>query len=436
FAPLSSPLRQRHAAHLPGMVLLRRGWETAWSTTLTSTASDSTVECLDFSPDGNIIACGTRRGTIQLRNVQTGAEMHVMAGESCISSVCFAPDGKAIMSGERHGSVALWDVATGACLGKWQSHPEWIRSIAWSSDGTFAASGFSDGKIVLWSIGYPEESTTLPGHNHGVNSVVFASDGTLVSGSDDWTCKIWNTRTDSLLWTLEHDSGVRCAAVSPDSQIVACGLQAGEITLWSNVDGAKLHLLPGPAEVISLAFGANGTLAAAYKDSSLILWDVCTKKALTRLLAMFATPYAITVSPDGVHIGVSTDIAVLLLEVSTGDVVHTLEFSGEFVISDIVWSSGASFVAWGDTKDVWVSETKPGGRIRRLAGHSGWVNTVHFTRDEQDVLSASHDGTIRRWDLHEEHPSPAILFQCDGDIHELAVSSDGKWMLSGARDRT
>ncbi|OSC97156.1 WD40 repeat-like protein [Trametes coccinea BRFM310] len=500
FAPLSSPLRQRHAAHLPGMVLLRRGRETAWSATLTSTTSNRYVLCLDFSPDGNVIACGTQDGGIELRNVQTGAEAHVMASGRSLTSICFSPDGKAILSGAIDGFVTLWDVATGACLGRWKRHSRSIRSVVWSSDGTLAASSDDDGKIVLWSVASPEESTMLPGHNRGVNSVVFASDGALVSVSYDHTCKIWDTHTKSLLRTLEHDSGVRSVAVSPDSQIVACGLQAGEITLWSNVDGAKLQLLPGSASVISLAFGTNGTLAAAYIDTSLILWDVRTKQAFTRSLTMFSTVHAVAFSPDGVHIGVSTGVAVhiirwptdgsgmfqpsgkttelseldshappftaagshnredvlglsispdgclvvavlikevLLLEVSTGDVVHTLEYSGRVVISPIVWSSDARSVAWGAENDVWVWETKPGGRIRSLAGHSDWVRAVHFTRDEQHLLFASNDGTIRRWDLdHEEHPSPAILSPCEGNIHRLTVSSDGKWMLSGSLDRT
>ncbi|KAL7278257.1 hypothetical protein ACG7TL_008233 [Trametes sanguinea] len=500
FAPLSSPLRQRHAAHLPGMVLLRRGRETAWSATLTTTANNRFVECLDFSPDGNVIACGTQDGGIELRNVQTGAEAHVLAGESWIISVCFAPDGKAILSSDAHGFVTLWDVATGARLGRWKRHTDRIPSVAWSSDGTLAASGSTNGKIVLWSVDPPEESSTLSGHHGQVNSVVFSCDGALISGSYDKTCKIWDMRTKSLLRTLKHDSEVRCVAVSPDSQIVACGQWDGEIMLWSKADGAKLQLLPGSAQVISLAFRANGTLAAAYNDSSLILWDVHTKEALTRSLTMFLTVRAVAFSPDGVHIGVSTGVAVhiirwptdrsgtfgpsgqntelseldshapastaagghnhedflglsispdgrlvvavlnneaLLLEVSTGDVMHTLEYRSWVVRSPIVWSPTTSFVAWGDDeKDVCVWETKPGGRIRRFAGHSDRVRAVHFTRDEQHVLSASEDGTILRWNVYETHPSPAILFQCDGRIRELAVSSDGKWMLSGSRDRT
>ncbi|OSC97172.1 WD40 repeat-like protein [Trametes coccinea BRFM310] len=501
FAPLSSPLRQGHAVNLPGMVLLRRGRETAWSAILTSSASESRVGCLDFSPDGNVIACGTQGGTIQLRNVQTGAETHVMAGVSWIISVCFSPDGQAILSGHVNGSVTLWDVATGACLGIWRRHYESIRSVAWSPDGTLAASASDDGKIVLWSIASPEESTTLSGHNRCVNSVVFASDATLVSGSDDKTCKVWNTRTNSLLRTLEHDSEVRFVAVSPNSQIVACGQWNGEITLWSKVNGAKLHILPGSLRVISLAFHTDDALAAAYFNSSPTLWDVRTKEVLpvSNLLTNFATVDAVAFSPDGVHIGVSTDVAMhiirwptdasamlqlsventglstkdsratatpaarghghpellglsvspdgrfivavlkdelFLSEVSTGDVVHTLKYRSGNVSSPIVWSSGAIFVAWGDEKDVCVWETKPGGRIKRLTGHSHWVRAVHFTRDDQHVLFASWDDTIRRWNVHDEHPSPTIVFGCDGNIHELAVSSDGKWMLSGSLDRS
>ncbi|KAI9056724.1 hypothetical protein FKP32DRAFT_1748584, partial [Trametes sanguinea] len=283
FAPANSLLRQRHAANLPGIVQLRRGRGTDWSATLTS-SSINNILCLDFSPDGSLLACGTRDGSIELRNVQTGAEVHAIAGhEFSVMSLSFSPDGKAILSGEIKGSVRLWDVATGACLGTWKRHSasSWVRSVAWSSDGTLSASGSDDKTVRLWTVASPEESTELSGHQGDVRIVVFAADGTLFSGSEDSSCKVWDTHTKSLVRTLKHDSSVSAVAVSPNSQIIACGLGDGQIILWHNDDGVKLHAIPaGPGGVCSLEFSADDALAAAYGDSSLTLWDIKIRKPL------------------------------------------------------------------------------------------------------------------------------------------------------------
>ncbi|KAI9056723.1 hypothetical protein FKP32DRAFT_1431815 [Trametes sanguinea] len=505
FAPMNSLLRQRHAADLPGMVQLRRGRDTDWSAILTSTdIGGDFILCLDFSPDGRLLACGTPGGSIELRNVQTGTEVHVMKGhEGWVMSASFSPDGKAILFGDNVGSVKLWDVATGACLGTWKRHSNWVRSVAWSSDGTLAASGSDDRTVRLWSVASPEESTELSGHHGGVKSVVFAADGTLLSGSWDYTCKLWDTRTGSLVQTLEHDSMISVLSLSPNSQLVACGLCDGQIALWHKDDGVKLYTIPGPVGVLSLEFSADDTLAAAYGDSSLTLWDVKKRTPLNVLPGRRAdVEVAAAFSPDGIHIAVAMGSAlnitqwpmdapstwrqsvehakalsslethaagetldydharvrvlalsvspdgrriaavltdkVGLLEASTGLFVHTLkhETSPRRLRAPIAWSSTANFAAWGDGDTVCVWDTEPGGCVRTLSGHSYDVRAVHFTPDEQHVLSASRDGTIRRWNVHSEHPSSETLFHCDGKIRALAVSSDGEWMISGSLDKS
>ncbi|KAI9069206.1 hypothetical protein FKP32DRAFT_1587066 [Trametes sanguinea] len=480
FAPENSLLRQRHAANLPGMVQLCHGRDTGWSATLTSTdIGSSDIRSLDISPDGSLLACGTGNGTIQFRSVQTGAEVHAMEGHGySVMSLSFSPDGKALLSGDVQGSVKLWDVITGACLGTWKRHSKWVSSVAWSSDGKLAASGSHDETVRLWSVASPEESTELSGHQRNVLSVVFAADGTLLAGSGDQTCKVWDTHTKSLVQTLVHDSAVWTVAVSPNSQLVACGLGDGRTVLW-----IELQILPGSNRVCSLAFYGNDTLAVAYRDSesSLTLWDVNKQTPLKVFPGSCAdSVWAAAFSSDGIHIAVAIGSAldiskwpmdapgtlrqsvehealsslkrhvtgatledshkhgqvhavsfsrdgrrivavlthvVALLEASTGAFLHTLKHETNYLNAPIAWSSSANFAAWAEGGDVCVWDTEPGGRVRTLTGHSYDLRDVHFTPNEQHVLSASEDGTIRRWNA-------------------IAVSSDGEWMISGSTDRS
>ncbi|KAI9068230.1 WD40 repeat-like protein, partial [Trametes sanguinea] len=462
FAPWRSILRQRHAADLSGLVQLRRGRDNDWSATLTSTETGGrSIECLDFTLDGRLLACGIRGGSIQLRNVQTGAEVHVIEGhEYSVMSLAFSPDGEAILTGDSNGSVKLWDVATGSCLGTWKRHSNRVCSAAWSSDGTLAASGSRDMTVRLWTLASPEESTELSGHDDYVRSVVFAADGTLLSGSKDKTCRIWDTHTKSLIRTLAHDCDVYAVAVSPNSELVACGLDCGQIVLWSKADGVKLHILPGRNSVCSLEFASDDNLAVAYQDSFLTLWGVNNRTPLKVLPGRRAGVRAAAISPDGIHIavamgsalninqwpmsapsgpgqavehgalsyldshatGVTIDdshergpvlavsfspnghriAAVLtdkagLLDVSTGHFLLTLKHETEHLRTPIMWSPSANYVAWDDGSNVCIWETESGGRIRTLIGHSYRIRAVHFTPDEQHVLSASEDGAIRRW---------------------------------------
>ncbi|KAI9059864.1 WD40 repeat-like protein [Trametes sanguinea] len=517
FGPLNSLLRRRHAANFPHMIQLRYGRELSWSATLTSTdTAGSYIACLGFSPDGKLLACGAGDGTLRLRNVHTGADVHIVdahAGRT-VRSVSFSPDGKSILSGSDDGTVELWNVATGARLGTWKRHSGSVRSLVWSTDGVLAASACYDlacnrreEAVILWSTASPEETVALSDHRGWIRDIVFAADGTLLSGSDDKTCKIWDTRTASVVRTLEHESDVLSVAISTDGRLIACGLYRGAVVIWDNSNGAMLHTLRhADSDVISLAFYANDTLAAGYLDSSLSLWDVnsgtpskllpgshvysqaasfstdgmhiaisvsnivyikqwpavansdfpgsstlggadgngdssalCSRAPTNRIDDFHGDVLLFSVSPDGRFVATIYSDKVGLLEVGSGIWKQGLKHKSAKPFPPTAWSPSSNLVAWKETYRICVWDTKPGGCIRGFLSHSSWfVTALAFTPDEQRIVSGSmFNGTIRSWDPlgHPESSNRGgSLFQGDCAIHALAISFDGKWMISGSSD--
>ncbi|KAJ3015643.1 UNVERIFIED_CONTAM: POC1 centriolar protein A [Siphonaria sp. JEL0065] len=129
---------------------------------------------------------------------------------------------------------------------------------------------------------------TLYGHTSGINSVVISADGeTVVSGSDDKTVKLWDTRTGECTRTLEgHTSYVYSVAISADGETVVSGSRDKTVKLWDTQTGKCLESFDSQTRSfdsvvneILVAAGDRGSLGRVEFSDSWIT-DVSSKQLL------------------------------------------------------------------------------------------------------------------------------------------------------------
>jgi WD40 repeat protein len=85
------------------------------------------------------------------------------------------------------------------------------------------------------------------------------------------------------------------------------------------------------------------------------------------------------------------------------------------------------------TLKVWDLET--GAEIRTLTGHAGVVQAVAMTPDGRRALSASGDGALKMWDLETGRETRTLVGHA-GVAVAVAVTGDGQRAVSASRDRT
>ncbi|XP_064445665.1 U5 small nuclear ribonucleoprotein 40 kDa protein isoform X2 [Mirounga angustirostris] len=86
------------------------------------------------------------------------------------------------------------------------------------------------------------------------------------------------------------------------------------------------------------------------------------------------------------------------------------------------------------TVAVWDSET--GERVKRLKGHTSFVNSCYpARRGPQLVCTGSDDGTVKVWDLRQNKLTYTMRGHADS-VTGLSLSSEGSYLLSNAMDNT
>lgn len=414
-----------------------------------------------YSPDGQLLAAGTKRGDIwfwRAADGQTQGCLH--CSDDAVWSIAFSPDGRTLASGSADQTVRLWDVQTGQAQRKLTGHTDIVTAVAFSPDGRTLVSGSADRTVCLWNIQTGELQRTFTGHTDWVYAVAFSPDGqTLGTSSIDQTARLWDVHSGQVRHILKgHTKSVRTLVFSPNGQVVASAGADDTVRLWEADTGELRNTLSGHRGwVRSIAFSPDGQLlASASADQTVRVWNVNTGQPRHILHGHQNNVYSVAYSPDGQTLASgSVDQTVRFWDVPSGQVRLILQGHARWVRS-LAFSSDGKILATGHTDMVrlWdvstmlkgaqshahairADETLAGRDSQRsiLSGHTNFVRQVAFSPDGQTLASGSVDQTIRIWNAHTGQLRH-VLHGHTNSVTSIAFSPDGRTLASGSTDQT
>ena len=267
-----------------------------------------------FTPDGSKILTLGPNG-LRTWDPTTGAPLPPLLGgrfdaPTPISNPVwpsFSPDGALVAWGSRDGMVTLWDAASGQRLGAIASGTA-AYDVAWAPRGHALAVGGPGGGITLWSLSDPAHPVriahmTAPGFAPPDDTPrpLFSPDGRLLaavpisSGPFSDQLSLFDVSTGRLVRTIQTAAGlIDTADFSPDSRTLATdiwdlGSATSRLILWDVATGRARTTLFVPFITGGVAFVAGGRWLAipqldtgapdnyeAAGSAQVDLWDATT----------------------------------------------------------------------------------------------------------------------------------------------------------------
>lgn len=112
------------------------------------------INCLDISQDGQILAIGRDRGDVILWDIQKKELIRIINGhQSTVTDIQFNPSSDLLLTTSRDGTARIWDLQDSRKLPIiLDDHGDWVFTGSFSPDGAQVITGGGDEYIRTWPI--------------------------------------------------------------------------------------------------------------------------------------------------------------------------------------------------------------------------------------------------------------------------------------------
>lgn len=429
---------------LDGVIKL---WDLASSSCVSSMRAHGLVGTLmTWSPDGAYIASGSSDRMVKIWNPEKEQCLLTLLGhEGPIKAIFWSQDTLHLVSvswSVEEGrfskfsplTIKVWDRIVGQCVLTLEGDDSQIRTAFPSYDGKSIVTVTCDGRIKAWKVFSSQWISTRNFYPRFDSLDIWSHDGHSLIHSD------WLSNTISILdpvsWesiaTIETDKGIHITylALSHNGKLLASASAEGFIEVWDLTTRKCVSRLEGHAESISLVVWLrDGRLVSASSDRTIKTWDPSTRQCLSILKGHHSSVDYLLLSADETRLISASNrdslIKIWDLDSSTAVKDHTQPVKG------VVWSNDAKCFASYSNTEIKIWDPSTAACLLSTESHGGAINQICWS-ENGDLASHCSKGILRVWNLSTGQCSMSI--DSGEPSASLAWSQDGSNLILASYD--
>jgi WD40 repeat protein len=437
------------------------------------------IHSIEFDARGRLLT-GAATGDVALWKIPNSERLlHLRQFGEAVDAVAFSPDGQLLAAGSRDGAIQVWH-ANGALVSQLNPRRSKVHAIEFDESSKLLLAANADGTVVVADVAQGLPLTTLEGPRNIIRTAHFGPHLQVVAASSDGTARLWDATSPYRRWSADPmgDCGV-IMSPEPDERYVAVGCRDRAVRIWDTARDQELAELPSSTSIATggytsafPAVSSDGSRAAISRGNYVQLYELPGGRLMRTIRhgaqvssVAFASRGLDVVSGavDGSVFITSEDGAQMALQEPAGIDLAQVLADGRVVVADAerrlrFHSSAGALLADLETPTRIMSFRSDGSHaialpsylanaaapllidlerfrvIAQLQGHIGQVFSARWVSGNH-VLTAGADGTANLWDggsgrlLQTYRGSPRFLADATVTPDGLVIAGDANGLL-------
>ena len=428
------------------------------------------IYALAVSPDGKLLAAAGRmnfsshgKHSIRIYDLETAQISALLEGHSgAVLSLAFSSDGRQLASGSSDGTAIVWDVETRARLQHLKGHASDVNRVAFTLDGERLATASDDRRVMLWRLRDGRQvARTAPFRGKVFGLAVSPVTGDIAASTQEGEIALLDDRTGHTIRSMSSEGAEFLnLTFSPDGRWLLTGAGAApyHCIVFDVERGQPAFIYRGHQHlVMATAISPDGRLAATAggRDNEIHLWDLGSGALLKAMRGSGASVLAVGFSDDGREVAFGQTNVFRSIH-DRGPLEYVLRLAGAGTRTGAPHRNMDQAMSFGRARielDQLALSSRAGGKFgydaeldirqsgKRIATihrdeKSGFVHNAYtFVPGATTVVAGAGNGVLTAHGRNGALLPPEFVGHF-GDVWAVAVSPDGRLLVSGADDQT